>query len=499
MRSCKLCTAKSLVVAALVTFAYGAARGDRFSYRDEHRKQVQFEGRVIGAASDGGLVELADGQYRLVPDAALRSRARTDGPEPMSADEIAEELEKQFGPEHFRSAVQPPFVVGLVLSAPLPRNAEARASNVLQQSGQFMKNVETAFSRFIKEARIPAKPPRFPLVVLIFESRTDFEKYLAPSLVGGDLSTHHVGGFYSKLTNFLALRLDECRTYEVLLHEAIHQQSYNRNLFQRLAPIPAWFDEGIATGFEANQGKISLGPGKISLRYAEQAIRGGKLSWKEMLADDRVFSKSDIVSEAYGNAWGLHWLLFTRHKLKYAEYLRRLAAKRPLTPTTSEERWEDFRGAVGKELDELQEEFLPLLRAGLKRQKVSRPPEPPAGYATRVDNQGEVKLYVVEHHERSGRTGTIDAHGSLNNLSPLRSLTFKVTMEHSSGVKAGWVIANLGVLQSVSLPSRVVLAHPPGEAAKRSSTPHTFRIEIESAPPNSRQAHRWQQVSEVGG
>ena len=82
-----------------------------------------------------------------------------------------------------------------------------------------------------------------------------------------------MGGFYSPQTNFLAVRLDECRTYEVVLHEAIHQQTYNRELFHRLAAVPTWFQEGIATGFESSQGKISVGPGKISMRYATPGDR----------------------------------------------------------------------------------------------------------------------------------------------------------------------------------------------------------------------------------
>ena len=478
-----------VLLSAIFALAAGVAGADKFVYRDEAGKRVEVEARVVGSAEGVGVLELADGQYRVVPSQAVEKRDRAEGPEPMLPDAIAAALAKQFGQERFRSIVQAPFVMGLVLAGPLPRGSEARATNFLQQVAVFMKNVDAAFSRFVKEARIPARPPRFPLVVLIFEGRPDFEKYVEPTLYGSEVPTTRIGGFYSKLTNYLAVRLDECRTYDVVLHEAIHQQSYNRNVLKRLAPVPSWFDEGIATGFEANQGKISVGPGKISLRYAEQALAGSNLPWEQMLVDESVFAQADLLSEAYGNAWGLHWLLVTRYKPQYGEYLRRLSQKKPLGKDTSDDRLNDFREAVGKEPEILHKEFLPALKAGMKRQKVSRPAEEPPGYVLRNINQGEVKLYVVERHVQVGmaEAARVDAHGSLTNTSPLRAMTFRVSMQHAAGLTAEWLVPNLGIMKTQSLPLQSLPLRPGAGAGQR-----TFRVEIESALPDSPEAQQWQ-------
>ncbi len=494
MNSSSLLSLAAIFLAAVVALTGGLVRADKFVYRDEAGNRVELEARVVGSSGGLGALELPDGQYKLLPAAAVQKRDRQDAPEPMSPEAVAAALQQQFGAERFRSSVQMPFLMGLVLQGPLPRGSEARAVNLLQQVAAFMKNVDSAFNRYIKEARIPAKPARFPLVVLIFESRADFEKFLAPMLKGTDLSTKQVGGFYCKLTNRLVLYLDQCRKFDVALHEAIHQQVYNRNVFERLAPIPKWFDEGIATGFEANQGKINIGPGKISLRYAEQALKDSKLSWRQMLVQDEAFDTADVVSAAYGNAWGLHWLLVTKYKSQYGEYLRRLAQKRTLAKDTPEERLEDFREAIGKDPDDLQKEFVPVLQAAMRRQKVSRPAEQPPGYALRSENQGEVKLYVVQVHAQQGTAdlARIDTHGAITNFSPLRSLTFHVVVEHSAGENVEWVIPDLGMTksaplrpQSVPLQPRLNLGGAAGAAAG------TFRVRIESALPDSPEAQRW--------
>lgn len=496
MRSSTFVLPTGVVLAAVLAFVSSPAQADKVFYRGPGDKSVELDVRVVGQAGRMTVLEMPDGQYKLLPTAAIEKRQEEDGPEPLSSDAMVAELQRQFGADRFCSSVQAPFVMGLVLSGPLPRGSEARAANLLQQVAAFMKNVDSAFNRYVKDARIPAKPAQFPLVVLIFESRADFEKYLAPMLQGTDVSTKQIGGFYHGMTNYLVLYLDQCRKFDVALHEAIHQQVYNRNLFQRLAPIPKWFDEGLATGFEANQGKINVGPGKISLRYAELALKESKFYWSEMLVDDELFNSPDLLGEAYGNAWGLHWLLVTKYRSQYGEYLRCLAKKKALTKYPREERLEDFRQAIGKDPDELQKEFVPVLQAAMRKQKLNRQPEKRAGYVTRSDNQGEVTVGVVQVHQQKGAVdqARIDTQGTITNLSPLRSLTFLVVMEHSTGHTVEWVIPDLGMLKSAPLRLQSIPLKPKlSLSGVPDVTPATFNLRIESALPNSPDAQRWQQ------
>lgn len=495
MNCSALISPAGMVLAAVLALAAGPAAADKLVYRGPAGKSVELEARVVGTAGRMTVLEMPDGQYKLLLTTAIEKREPGDGPEPMSAEAMAADLQRKFGADRFVSSVQTPFLIGLVLSAPLPRGSEARAANLLQHVGTFMKNVDSAFNRYLKEARIPAQPARYPLVVLIFESRDDFGKYLEPMVKVTNATVSQVGGVYHGMTNYLVLHLDQCRKFDRALHEAIHQQLYNRGVFQRLAPIPKWFDEGIATGFEANQGKINVAPGKISPRYADLALRGTEFFWSEMLVDDDLFNTPDLLANAYGAAWGLHWLLATKYRSQYGEYLRCLAKKKSLVKDTRKERLDDFRQAIGRDPDELQKEFVPVLQAAMRKQKISRPAEKTPGYTTRSDNQGEVTLSVVQVRVQKAaiEQARIETQGTITNLSPLRSLTFRVVMEHSTGENVQWVIPDLGINRSAPLAPRSIPLKPKlNLGAVPDASANTFRLRIESALPGSPEAQRWQ-------
>jgi hypothetical protein len=138
----------------------------------------------------------------------------------------------------------------------------------------------------------------------------------------------------------------------------------------------------------------------------------------------------------------------------------------------------------------------------MKRQKVTRPAEPAPGYAMRSENQGEVKLYVVRVHAQQGSVdlARIDTHGTITNLSPLRSLTFHVVMEHSGGQNVEWLIPDLGLQRSVPLrPQSVPLQPQVNFGGVPGGAPSTFRIMVESALPDSPEAKRWQSGKTAAG
>ncbi|HVW02428.1 MAG TPA: DUF1570 domain-containing protein [Planctomycetaceae bacterium] len=457
------------------------AWADRIKYVDRNSQTVEINARIVASEKGQHVLELSDGEYRVIPQGAVEERIADDGPEPLDGNAMAAKLRDQFGAERFRSYVQAPYVMGLVLSAPLPKNGEGRATTFLKQGAQFMKSVENAFGQFVKEARIDVDPPRFPLVVLIFEARDDFESYAARTTGGNGLSAARIAGFYAGNTNWLAIRLDECQSFDVPLHEAIHQQVYNRNVFQRLAPIPHWFDEGLATGFESANRKITTVPTKVSARYARQALATDQFDWKTMAQNDRVFMGDVLAGEAYGQAWGLHWLLVTRYRVEYGKYLRLLSKKKALEADDGDQRLADFKQAFGKDIDAMEKEFSQALNAAIKRQKL-QVPEKPVGISLSHENLGHVEMQAVSV------SGQLRAEGTLNNLSPFRTMSFHVTIETDAGTYAEWLIDELGIGKSASLATQVVdkrMANGNGGSSR------TFRVHIRSTPADSRDAATW--------
>jgi hypothetical protein len=472
------------VLAWLVVVLSGAgmAWADRIKYVDKESETVEIEARIVASEKGAHVLELADGEYRIIPQGAVQERVVDDGPEPLDANAMAARLRERFGAEKFRSYVQGSYVMGMVLSAPLQKTSEGRANTFLKQGAQFMKSVENSFGSFVKDARIDIDPPRFPLVVLIFEARPDFEAYAAKATGGNGLSASRIAGFYSGNTNWLAIRLDECQSFDVPLHEAIHQQVYNRNVFQRLAPIPHWFDEGIATGFESANRKITTVPTKVSPRYAKQALATDQFDWKTMAQNDRVFMGDVLAGEAYGQAWGLHWLLVTKYRVEYGKYLRLLSKKKALEADDPDQRLADFRQAFGKDIAVMEKEFTQALNAAIKRQKLQPPEKPPAGVSLSHENLGNVELHAVS------TAGQLRAEGTISNLSPFRTMSFHVTIETDAGTYGEWFIDELGVGKSAPLQLQAVEKRMTNSAGGSS---RTFRVHIRSAPTDSSDAAFW--------
>jgi hypothetical protein len=459
----------------------GPARGDVFVYRTEAGETVEVEARLAGSGQGALALETADGQFKIIAEGAVQKREPKDGPAPLDSASIESSLEKQFGEDLFRSQVKEPYVIGLVLGSPLPKSYENRAKGFLTKVAGFFKNVDSAFAAFVKEARIPAKPPTHPLVVLIFETEAGFEKYSESVSSGKGLAAARLAGFYSGITNHLAIRLAECKSFDVPLHEAIHQQVYNRNVFQRLAPIPRWFDEGIAAGFEGNQGKVSIGPTKISARYARQVTAARQLTFEKILNDDDGFFGDVLVGEAYGGAWGLHWLLVTKYRSQYGKYVRLLSEKEALHKEEPEQRVADFLEAFGKSPADIDKEFRPTLDAGIKKQKVTLNPEKPPGFSFTQESMGEVELTAVDR-------GRLEVQGKLTNVSPFRPMAFYVTVETDAGTYAGWHVPNLDVQKSTNLDLQLVTKRMQGA---RGGPARGFRVRIRSVPPESNEANAW--------
>ena len=472
------------ILALLGLLLVTPAWADTFTYTDQAGAMQTVEAALIAEREGALVLGLPDGQYRIIPQEVVKERKPGEDPTPMTADEVADALETRFTSESFRSHIQEPYVMGLVLAAALPKNQDVRAKNFLRRAATFMKNVDAAFGAFAKEARLPVRNPTHPLVVLIFETDEVFEKYATEATGGRGLSAGNISGFYSGLTNHLAIRMGECNTFDVPLHEAIHQQVYNRNVFRRLSPVPHWFDEGIATGFESLEGKINIGPTKISPRYARLALAARELSWPQMMDDDAVFAGDVLAGEAYGHAWSLHWLIITKYRAEYGKYVRLLAGKTPLLKESPEQRQADFQECFGRSVADMQKEFRTALDAGLKRQKVDLVPKRVPGHSLTQQNSGEVQLTAVA----SAGSATFEAKGLLKNISPIRAMAYHVVVATDAGTYADWYVSNLDVGKSVPLEPQSASKRMPGS---RGGIARGYRVLIRAVPPHTPTAEEW--------
>lgn len=344
---------------------------DVFTVRLENGDTVKLVARHAGTGQGACALEFPDGQLHLLPVESILTREPQPDPPAISHEELLRRLLEEFGEHRTLAEIEKPFVIILVRASTQAAEAitDKRLQAVLTKAGKFFRGMQNSFLEFVKQAHVETTPVKYPLPVIIFEHDQQFNAYAVASSQGQGLSAANTAAFYDLLSNRLVLRLSECTTFDTPLHEAVHQQAYNRGILQRLAPIPFWFNEGLATGFEGDGERIRSGPRAVSDRYGQMALRARVVSWRELVTNDRVFQGDVLAGEAYGQAWGLHWLLVTKYRTEYNKLVRHFAAKKPLEIDRPDQRLAEFEQIVGKPIEVLQREFFAELPRAMARRK----------------------------------------------------------------------------------------------------------------------------------
>lgn len=468
----------SLLVLVASLACCGAVAADEFTVQTDDGEAVKFVGSVYADVPGLSLLQRPNGMIEMVPDGRLVDRTPGDDPPPIEADGMIELLKERFaGPQGdlLLTSRHDPYVVALVLQAPLDRGGRARGLGLLRKAGTFLLDLERSFTRFATRMDLPKEEPAYPLVMIIFETDAQFEDYAVAATGGRGLSAERINGFYSSKTNWLAVRLDECDDFQLPLHEGIHQQVYNRGWFRRFADIPVWFDEGIATGFEADGGDVDTDPRQLNGRNAVRALESKQVSFAKIIEDDSPFRGDVLAGEAYMQAWALHWLLVGSRPEEYTAYVTKLGQRQPLERVDDDGRKPRFEEAFNVTVADLEAEFRPTLEREARLQRVRPPSGPKPGEVFRQDQMGQVALKVV-----GDGSGRVRAAGSIKNVSPLRALQYRVRLEPPTGESIEWVTPPVSPRRTFSLPLKQMITNDP-----------SFRTTIESSIPGSRDAAGW--------
>jgi hypothetical protein len=234
------------------------------------------------------------------------------------------------------------------------------------------ERLHEAFGNFWSKAGLEVHDPARPLVVVIFADRTAYEAHAARDL---GPAADRVVGYYNLMSN----RVTTCDLtglaaqrrpgapagagleilaspaasdlVSTLVHEATHQMAFNCGMHRRLAPVPLWVSEGIATYFETPDLKNSRGwrgIGMVNRPRLErflQVHQAGDL--EAIVSSDEPFRSAEEAVDAYAAAWGLVRHLLETRRAEFIEYMRMLAAKRPLADDSPRQRLAEFEAAFG--------------------------------------------------------------------------------------------------------------------------------------------------------
>lgn len=342
-------------------------------------EELHLSGKVLVEAQDGGVLLMdREGMLWTAQPGEITKRSADDQSfQPLPTEELKASLLRQLGGD-FRFHKTAHYLIAY-------NTSEAYA----QWCGALYERLYRAFHNYWDKRGVVLADPEVPLIALVFDGKVSYAKYAGKEL---GQTTSSVIGYYSLRTNRVAMydltqtdslrgrnpRISSAahvnrilsqpgaeRTVATIIHEATHQLAYNCGMHDRSASIPLWLSEGMAIYFETPDLKSSSGWRRIGSvnrvrlagfrRYLKTRPADSLLTL--LGADDRL-RQARTASDGYAEAWALSYYLINRHQQAYANYIRTLAAKKPLQVNSAAERIHEFQAAFGEDLQKLDQDFL---------------------------------------------------------------------------------------------------------------------------------------------
>ena len=322
------------------------------------------EAAVLVEAVDGGLlVELPDESLKLLQPPEIVLRATLNG-------RLEGESPRALG-RRILGELPPGFDLHITKHYLICFDTQRAYA---QWCGALFERLYEGFRNYWDKADFALTEPRRPLIVVIFSDR---QRYAA--LAQNDLgaATDRVVGYYNLMNNRITTfdltgsdmlkqkpassagraGLDILASPEAsglvatLVHEATHQLAFNCGMHQRLAPVPLWLSEGIATYFETpdlGSERGWRGIGIVNKPRRERFLaryRPGSL--ESIVLADEPFRHAEDAIDAYARAWALTYFLVQTRKAAFVSYLKTIGKKQPLEDDSPAQRLHEFTQAFG--------------------------------------------------------------------------------------------------------------------------------------------------------
>lgn len=325
-------------------------------------------GRVVVEVGDRFAVIMPDGRISAVPQSEATITDR-----PFVGTTV----------DALKAKLAPKFP-GFTIKSTKNQNLKLNFIYVYNSSEKFflgtsgiLESMYPGLINYLKGRKIPTKDVEFPLVVIMFRTRQEWEDYMHGMFAGSG-----VAAFYDGVTNRVLmyeqsdladvapeLALKSC--ISTVAHEGVHQILHNIGVQQRLSRWPMWISEGLPEYFSPTSIGTGLrwkGAGQVNdLRMHSMADNiktrtrpagsgaGSLTEW--IIAADR------IDADGYAWSWALTHFLGEKRKPQFQSYLTEVTTFAPMKPWTAQDRHALFVKHFGSDFKKLDADLLKHLYA----------------------------------------------------------------------------------------------------------------------------------------
>ena len=355
--------------------------GDRLTLK-RNGKEYNLVGDIEIEAQDDSLYFIQDnGRIWFVQPDEIVERIDSDQDAPPATIEAMEKSLLEELPAGFKILKSDHYLIAY-------QTEKAYAKWVKQlYEGRLYKAFDGFWER---KKKLPLQDPEFPLVVLIFKSKAEYQRYVDRDLGPGQ----DIVAYFHMQTNRVVMydltagdrrlgenisstrRIEEifqnpAAVYMVatIIHEGTHQLMFNRGVQTRFADTPLWMNEGLAIFFEAPNLKNKRGwtkPGLVfglRLYHFRNTLKTRpKDSIQRLLTDDARLTNPETAADGYAEAWAFNHFLLNKRSEEYIAYLKEHAEKPPLSELDAKQRLEEFKKHFGDDFEKLEKDFLKYVR-----------------------------------------------------------------------------------------------------------------------------------------
>lgn len=333
-----------------------------FRPRPDSDAVIRVSGDVLVTAADGGMLLMAeDGQmWTVQPERLIERETNPGAMSPIDADEAAKRMLAEL-PPGFRVYKTAHYVI-----------CHNTPDFYVEWVGSLFEQAYAGFYSFWKNKGRQLEENRFPLTAIVFADQASFAQFARPEL--GDMVDSVIGYYNLQSNRMLTYYLQNAeRRVATIVHEAVHQLSYNSGLQRRMADNPYWVSEGLATYFETPDGsargwRTIGGVNQVNLgRFHNYLPNRPADSLVTLLRDDARFRNPAEANAAYAEAWALNYFLLRTKRKEYIAYLKMLSEGELLRPVDARARVQMFQDAMKMEIDEFDQEFIKYVLRYVRR------------------------------------------------------------------------------------------------------------------------------------
>jgi hypothetical protein len=242
-----------------------------------------------------------------------------------------------------------------------------------QGTSRILETMYPGLMNYCKLRKLEVKDPEYPLVVVMFRTRKEWEDYMHGMYAGTGVAAFYDGASnrvlmyeQSDLADVAPeLALKSC--ISTVAHEGVHQILHNIGVQQRLSRWPMWISEGLPEYFsptDVAKGLRWKGAGQINdlrmksmadniktrTRPAGAGPTGSLTEW--------VIATDKLDADGYAWSWALTHFLAERRREPFNKYLAEVAKMESLSTFDPKERRALFVKHFGDDFAKLDADLL---------------------------------------------------------------------------------------------------------------------------------------------